>query len=78
MIRKLTEKDREKVMNFVLKKPAENLFIIGDIEAYGFETEFQTVWGQFNEYGELMAVLFKYEGNYIPYAEGDINCHYQW
>lgn len=73
VIGKLTEKDREKVMNFVLKKPAENLFIIGDIEAYGFETEFQTVWGQFNEYGELMAVLFKYEGNYIPYAEGDIN-----
>lgn len=73
MIRKLVEEDREKVMNFVLKKPAENLFIIGDIEVYGFDTEFQTVWGQFDNSEELIAVLLKYEGNYIPYTENDIN-----
>lgn len=73
MIRKLIEEDRQKVMNFVLKKPAENLFIIGDIEAYGFDTEFQTVWGQFDNSEELIGVLLKYEGNYIPYTENDIN-----
>lgn len=73
MIRKLVEEDREKVMNFVLKKPAENLFIIGDIEVYGFDTEFQTLWGQFDNSEKLIAVLLKYEGNYIPYTESDIN-----
>ncbi|MBD8028230.1 GNAT family N-acetyltransferase [Ureibacillus sp. Re31] len=73
MIRKLIDEDRQKVMNFVLKKPAENLFIIGDIEAYGFDTEFQTVWGQFDNSEELIGVLLKYEGNYIPYTENDIN-----
>lgn len=73
MIRKLIDEDREMVMNFVLKKPAENLFIIGDIEVYGFDTEFQTLWGQFDNSEELIAVLLKYEGNYIPYTESDIN-----
>lgn len=71
MIKKLTEKDRSQIMEFVCKKPAENLFIIGDVEAFGFDNEFQTLWGQFNENGELAAVLLKYESNYIPYAEGD-------
>ena len=38
MIRKLTQNDHEVVMELVGKKPAENLFIIGDIEAYGYES----------------------------------------
>lgn len=46
---------------------------MGDIEAYGFDTEFQTVWGQFDNSEELIGVLLKYEGNYIPYTENDIN-----
>lgn len=32
MIRQLFEEDREQLMAFVSKKPAENLFIIGDVE----------------------------------------------
>lgn len=51
MIRKLTQNDYEEVMALVGKKPAENLFIIGDIEAYGYESEFQELWGKF-ENGE--------------------------
>lgn len=73
MIRKLTSEDHEKVMTLVNKKPAENLFIIGDIEAYGYETDFQSVWGEFKDSGELIAVLLKYEANYIPYAEEEFN-----
>ncbi|WP_052124241.1 GNAT family N-acetyltransferase [Ureibacillus manganicus] len=57
-------------MAFVSKKPAENLFIIGDVEVYGFEQDFQKLWGGFNDVGELDAVLLKWEGTYIPYAEG--------
>ena len=71
MIRKLIERDRQQLLEFVCKKPAENLFIIGDVEAFGFDNEFQTLWGQFGEAGQLVAVLLKYESNYIPYAEGD-------
>ncbi|CAM5195533.1 hypothetical protein UACE39S_06846 [Ureibacillus acetophenoni] len=71
MIRRLLESDRENLMDFIGKKPAENLFIIGDVEAYGFDQDFQKLWGEFNENGELKAVLLKWEGNYIPYAEGE-------
>nr|WP_239540975.1 GNAT family N-acetyltransferase [Pullulanibacillus pueri] len=50
--------------------PAENLFIIGDIEAYGFDQAFQEVWGDFDESGKLRGVLLRYNQNYIPYAPG--------
>lgn len=68
MIRRLNERDHEVCFNLLKTKAAENLFIIGDIEAYGYEQEFQKLWGEFNEKGELIAVLLKYEENYIPFA----------
>ena len=71
MIRILTEDDRDDVLNLVEKKAAENLFIIGDVEVFGFDTDFQKLWGQFDDNGKLKAVLLKFEGNYIPYAEGE-------
>ena len=68
MIRKLTELDRETTMTFVSKKPAENLFIIGDIEGYGFHSSIQTLWGDFDDAGNLRGVLLKYDQNFIVYA----------
>lgn len=70
MIRQLQKEDQETCLTFVRQKPAENLFIIGDIEAFGMETDFQKVWGQFNEANELVAVLLNYHSSYLPYAEG--------
>lgn len=70
MIRLLTNNDRDITMALVEKKPAENLFIIGDIEAYGMESDIQQLWGQF-EGGKLIAILLRYDQNYIPYSEGD-------
>ncbi|WP_017729311.1 GNAT family N-acetyltransferase [Halalkalibacterium ligniniphilum] len=70
MIRQLTIQDNEACMNLLKKQPAENLFIIGDIEAYGYKQDFQMLWGDFGEQGELRGVLLKYQGNYIPYAPG--------
>ena len=69
LIRKLIKTDYETVMELVGKKPAENLFIIGDIEAYGFESDVQELWGQF-EAEKLVAILLRYDQNYIPYSEG--------
>jgi uncharacterized protein len=73
MIRRLTEKDHDTVFRLLKTKSAENLFIIGDIEAFGYEQEFQKLWGDFDEEGELKAVLLKYEGNFIPFATGTFN-----
>lgn len=68
MIRKLTEKDRETTLEFVRRQPAENLFIIGDIETYGFNDENQEIWGAFNSWHELSAVLLRFYENFIPYT----------
>jgi predicted GNAT family acetyltransferase len=69
MIRQLTEADHEACFDLVKEQAAENLFIIGDIEAYGYDQDFQKLWGDFDENGELRAVLLKYQENYIPYAK---------
>lgn len=68
MIRKLIEADRQITMDFVGQKPAENVFIIGDIEGHGFHSNIQTLWGDFNEKGDLRGVLLKYDQNFIVYA----------
>lgn len=68
MIRQLVEYDHERVMKLVGKKPAENLFIIGDIEAYGYFSTIQEVYGDFDG-DELIAVLLNYDHQYILYSE---------
>ncbi|WP_025726974.1 GNAT family N-acetyltransferase [Heyndrickxia ginsengihumi] len=73
MIRRLEKTDHEACFQLLKTRSAENLFIIGDIEAYGYEQDFQKLWGEFNEDGELIAVLLKYEKSYIPYAAGSFN-----
>lgn len=69
MIRRLTEEDHDQCLRFLIPKSAENTFILGDIEAYGYDQDFQKLWGDFDEAGNLRAVLLKYQGNYLPYAE---------
>lgn len=73
LIRRLNKNDYEICLRLLRNKPAENLFIIGDIEMYGFEQEFQKLWGEFSEKGELIAVLLKFEENYIPFAIEEFN-----
>jgi uncharacterized protein len=73
MIRQLIEEDRKVTLDFVTQKPAENLFIIGDIEAYGFTNPIQKLWGDFVEDGKLRGILLKYDGNFIVYAPGEFD-----
>lgn len=67
MIRRLEEKDRCEAIDFLSAEPSINLFIIGDIELFGFDKDFQDVWGSFNEKGALNGVLLRYNYNFIPY-----------
>ncbi len=74
MIRRLTEADRQTTLDFLLEEPEINLFAIGDIERFGFDATFQTLWGDFEaDTDHLQAVLLRYESNYIPYFK---NNHY--
>jgi len=68
MIRKLTELDDEKVMAFVLPQASINLFIIGDIEMYGYDADFQEVWGDFGDNDKLCGVLLRYYDYFIVYG----------
>lgn len=67
MIRRLVEADRIKVQDYLMEEPEINLFILGDIERFGFDAEVQTLWGDFEKDGQLKGVLLRYEENYIPY-----------
>ncbi|GMB08006.1 GNAT family N-acetyltransferase [Thermolongibacillus altinsuensis] len=75
MIRKLTAADHDQVFSFLKKEAAINLFIIGDIEAFGYDQDFQELWGEFDENGMLKAVLLRFYDSYIPYAPStfDVN-----
>ncbi|WP_137790353.1 GNAT family N-acetyltransferase [Bacillus sp. E(2018)] len=72
-MRKLNQSDHEKVMRLLSKRPAENLFTLWGIESYGYEDKIQTLWGQFDLDGELIAVLCKFKNKYTPYWETDCN-----
>ncbi len=69
MIRKLREEDRKELMRYLLREPAYNLFIIGDVENYGFDRDFQELWGEFTS-GGLSAVLLRYYSYLIISSEG--------
>ncbi|MCA0173230.1 GNAT family N-acetyltransferase [Bacillus sp. RAR_GA_16] len=73
MIRRLTEKDHHQCLSLLTPYAAENLFILGDIEAYGYDQPFQKLWGDFSDDGTLRAVLLKYERNYIPFAPAEFD-----
>jgi uncharacterized protein len=68
MIRKLIQSDNDQVLDFLKKEPSINLFIIGDIEAFGFDSDFQELWGKFDEDGEIKAVLLRFHNSFIPYS----------
>lgn len=75
MIRKLMETDRKKTMEYLGEEPAINLFIIGDIEGFGFDEDFQELWAEFTESGDIDAVLLRYHESYIPYSKNE---DYDW
>ncbi|WP_066391646.1 GNAT family N-acetyltransferase [Neobacillus mesonae] len=73
MIRKLTVEDHQHVLAFLSEEPSINLFIIGDIEAFGYDSEFQEIWAEFDEENEIKAVLLRYYQSFIPYANGEFD-----
>ncbi|PFV81603.1 GNAT family N-acetyltransferase [Bacillus sp. AFS059628] len=69
MMRKLTKKDHEQVFAYLKEEAALNLFIIGDIEAFGYDTDFQELWGVFKENGTLQSILLRFHDSFIPYSK---------
>ncbi|MCP8968921.1 GNAT family N-acetyltransferase [Ectobacillus ponti] len=73
MIRKLCREDHGRVYAFLAEEPSFNLFLLGDLEAFGYEQAFQELWGDFTEDGALRAVLLRYYDSFVPYAKGEFD-----
>ncbi|MCR8858500.1 GNAT family N-acetyltransferase [Bacillus pseudomycoides] len=73
MIRKLTKSDHEQVLTFLKEEAALNLFIIGDIEAFGYDADFQELWGISTENGALQSVLLRFHDSFISYGKDDFS-----
>lgn len=71
MVRVLSDKDNEQLMSFLKKEKSINLFIIGDIENYGYKNDFQKIWGETDECGNFKGVLLKYYKNFVFYSVGE-------
>jgi len=68
MIRKLIESDRDSVLKYLYIEGSLNIFIIGDIEIFGFEQDFQFIYGEFDEFNNYLSVLLFYRENTIFYS----------
>lgn len=67
MLIKASEKDRENILNYCLKEPIFNIFIIGDIENFGFSSPYQDVWYEESK-EEIRGVVLRYHNNLIIYS----------
>lgn len=76
MIRKLTEQDRTEVLEYLYQEPSLNIFLIGDIENYGFDVDFQDVYGEFID-GKYQSVVLRYKENCLYYSH-EISFNEDW
>ena len=66
-MRKLTEQDRSRVMEYVSHEPEYNLFILGDVENFGFDHPDLEVFAQ-EEGNRWRCLLLRYLDNYVLYS----------
>jgi len=68
MIRKLCEDDKKELMTFLNREPEYNLYIIGDVNNFGFDGAYTSVYGEFRD-GELFSVLSQNYLHLVYYAK---------
>lgn len=68
MIRLLTKHDEDALMQYLYKEIAYNIFPIGDVEAFGFDKEFQRIYGELDEEGNYLSILLRYKEHAIYYS----------
>ncbi|MGX7418687.1 GNAT family N-acetyltransferase [Carnobacterium gallinarum] len=73
MLIKCTEEHNDILLNYLNQQPALNLFIIGDIETYGFNSPDQDIWAYLDTDKEISGVLLRYKNNIIPVHDVDFN-----
>ncbi len=68
MIRLLNKKDEKKVLEYLYQEPSFNIFPIGDIETFGFNQDFQRIYGEFDDDNQIKSIFLRYRENAIYYA----------
>ena len=71
MLVKATESHREEILNYCLEEEVFNIFIIGDIENFGFSSEIQDIWYE-KEDDKIMGIALRYHTTLIVYSK-DLN-----
>ena len=69
MIVKVDNTYNKKVIEYLRKEPDFNLFIIGDIQRYGYNNYFLNVWASIDSNGNIGGVLLKYFEFLIFYSD---------
>ena len=68
MIRKCHHNDRDLVLSYLRQEAAYNIFIIGDIEAFGMDSDFQRIYAEIDDSGMLCSVFLRYRENAVYYS----------
>ncbi len=72
MIVKAKEQDRARIVTYCLQDPNINIFILGDIEHFGFGVDFQDVYMFLDEH-KLSGIMLRYYSQYIVYIQNTEN-----
>lgn len=72
MLIKAQEINRGEILEYCMAEPSINLFIIGDIELYGFDSEFQEIWIQKSS-ESTQGIVLRYHDNFILYSKAKMN-----
>ena len=72
MIKLLQEKDRTNVLDFLYQDAVYNIFIVGDIEAFGFDNQFQHFYAEIDTNGIYKSVFLRYYQSAVYYSVSSI------
>ncbi|MDN4523747.1 GNAT family N-acetyltransferase [Fictibacillus fluitans] len=73
MIVKADDTLNQRIVDYLDEEKAMNLFILGDIENFGYKSDFQDIWVDIGNGGDIKGIMLRYFGNYLPYAKESIN-----
>ncbi|MGL5752046.1 MAG: GNAT family N-acetyltransferase [Paraclostridium sp.] len=73
MIIKLDESYHSQLIRYLQEEADFNMFILGDIDSYGYDKCFFDVWAQIDSLGKFRGVLVKYFNNLILYSKDKYN-----
>jgi len=69
-VTKCNNSEKEELLDFLKLKPAENCFLIGDIENFNLDEEFIDIW-LLKTAGRVTSVLLRFYKYYIVYCENE-------